>query len=31
MNPLAADDIRNLETGFRKWAKQLKAVADKIP
>ena len=31
MNPLAPDDIKNMEAAFRKWAKQLNAVAAKIP
>jgi hypothetical protein len=31
MNPLAPEDIRNVETAFRKWGKQLKAREDKIP
>jgi hypothetical protein len=31
MNPLAADDVSNIETAFRKWVKQLKAVEDQLP
>ena len=31
MNPLATDDIANMENAFRKWAKQLKAVEGQIP
>jgi hypothetical protein len=31
MHPLATDDVRAIETAFRKWAKQLKANADKLP
>ena len=31
MTPLAADDIKNIEAAFRKWARQLKAVEDKLP
>jgi hypothetical protein len=31
MNPLEDDDINNVETAFRKWVKNLKAVADKLP
>jgi hypothetical protein len=31
MNPLAREDVKNVETAFRKWAKQLKAHEDKIP
>lgn len=31
MNPLAADDVKNIEAAFRKWAKQLKAVEAKLP
>jgi hypothetical protein len=31
MNPLSADDIANVENAFRKWAKQLQAVAAQIP
>ena len=31
MNPLATEDVKNLEAAFRKWARQLKAVAGKIP
>lgn len=31
MNPLEDDDIKNVETAFRKWVKNLKAVADKLP
>lgn len=31
MNPLAAEDIRNIEAAFRKWTRQLQAVADKLP
>lgn len=31
MNPLGADDVSNIEAAFRKWTKQLRAVADKLP
>lgn len=31
MNPLAADDVKNIEAAFRKWVKQLKAIEDKLP
>jgi hypothetical protein len=31
MNPLAADDVSNLEAAFRKWVKQLKAVSKDLP
>jgi hypothetical protein len=31
MTPLDGDDVKNLEAAFRKWAKQLKGVADKLP
>jgi hypothetical protein len=31
MNPLSADDISNVENAFRKWAKQLQAVATQLP
>jgi len=31
MNPLGADDVNNIETAFRKWTRQLQAVADKLP
>jgi len=31
MNPLAADDVKNVETAFRKWVRQLQAVASLIP
>jgi hypothetical protein len=31
MNPLAADDVTGIETAFRKWVKQLKAVKDQLP
>lgn len=31
MNPLAADDIRNIESAFNKWARQLQAVEAKLP
>lgn len=31
MNPLAADDVKNVEAAFRKWAKVLNAKADLIP
>jgi hypothetical protein len=30
MNPLAADDVSNIETAFRKWANQLRAVEAQI-
>lgn len=31
MNPLEEDDIKNVETAFRKWVLNLKAVSDKLP
>jgi hypothetical protein len=31
MNPLAADDITNIDAAFRKWTKQLRGVKDKLP
>lgn len=31
MNPLSSDDIKSLETGFRKWVKQLQAKEALIP
>jgi hypothetical protein len=31
MNPLGADDVRNIETAYNKWVKQLQAVEDKLP
>ncbi len=31
MNPLEDDDIKNVETAFRKWVKNLRAVADELP
>jgi hypothetical protein len=31
MNPLSADDIRNIEAAFSKWVKQLQAVEGKLP
>ena len=31
MNPLENDDIKNVEAAFRKWARNLQAVADKLP
>jgi Swt1-like HEPN len=31
MHPLAKDDVNAIEAAFRKWAKQLKAKADKLP
>lgn len=31
MNPLEDDDIKNVETAFRKWVRNLQAVADKLP
>jgi hypothetical protein len=31
MNPLSADDIKSVETGFRKWVKQLQAHEGEIP
>lgn len=31
MTPLDSDDVKNLEAAFRKWAKQLKGVEDKLP
>lgn len=31
MNPISADDAENVKAAFRKWAKLLKAVEDKLP
>jgi Swt1-like HEPN len=31
MTPLSADDVKNIEAAFRKWAKQLKAVEHLLP
>lgn len=31
MNPLAADEVMNIEAAFRKWVKQLRAVESQIP
>ena len=31
MNPLASDDVKNVEAAFRKWAKVLNAKAAEIP
>jgi hypothetical protein len=31
MNPLSRDDIKSVENGFRKWAKQLQAKAEQLP
>ena len=31
MNPLSADDVSNVENAFRKWSRQLQAVAPKLP
>jgi hypothetical protein len=31
MNPLEDDDIQSVQTAFRKWVRNLKAVADKLP
>ena len=31
MNPLEENDIKDLESSFRKWVKHLKAVEDKLP
>jgi Swt1-like HEPN len=31
MNPLEEDDIKNVETAFRQWVRNLQAVADKLP
>ena len=31
MNPLEDDDIKSVEVAFRKWVKNLKAVAEKLP
>lgn len=31
MNPLAADDVKNIEAAFRKWVRQLQAVESLIP
>ena len=31
MNPLAGDDVKNIETAFRKWVRQLQAVESRMP
>lgn len=31
MNPLGDDDVKNVEAAFRKWVRNLQAVADKLP
>jgi hypothetical protein len=31
MNPLEEDDVKNIEAAYRKWAKQRKAIDDKLP
>ena len=31
MNPIATDDVRNIEAAFRKWTRQLQGVASSIP
>jgi len=31
MNPLSDDDIKSMETGFRKWVKQLQAKESELP
>ncbi len=31
MNPLPADDIKNIEAALRKWTKQLEGIGDKLP
>jgi Swt1-like HEPN len=31
MNPLSADDVSNVENAFRKWVRQLQAVAPQLP
>jgi hypothetical protein len=31
MHPVAKEDVRHIESAFRKWANQLKAKADRIP
>jgi hypothetical protein len=31
MNPIAPEDIKNVEAAFSKWARQLKAKADTLP
>jgi hypothetical protein len=31
MNPLAPDDIANIDTRFKQWVRQLQAVEDKLP
>jgi hypothetical protein len=31
MNPLAPDDIKNIEAAFRKWTKQLQGIEKKLP
>jgi hypothetical protein len=31
MNPLGGDEVKNIETAFRKWVKQLQAIESKLP
>jgi hypothetical protein len=31
MNPLDADDIKNIEAGFLRWTKQLKGIEARLP
>ncbi len=31
MNPIAADDVKNVEAAFRKWIRQLRGVSQQIP
>lgn len=31
MNPLTTEDIEQVEAGFKKWVKQIKGKADRIP
>jgi hypothetical protein len=31
MNPLAENDIKDLESAFRRWVKHVKAIEDKLP
>lgn len=31
MNPLADDDVKNIEAAFNKWGKQLRAIEDQLP
>jgi hypothetical protein len=31
MNPVSADDVKNIEAAFRKWTNTLKAKKDSVP